>query len=119
MSSAKYHLKLDLHNFRILFDKLIIRYLIVERHLSNNAAIFHNAAFEKAFVKSQCDNDAALSRTEKDHIKTSFLNEEEEGDDNEILIQYDDAAQRLISGSKQRKRARLVAIAEALAYHNQ
>ena len=36
-----------------------------------------------------------------------MLDEDEEDDDSESLVQNDDAAQRLIDGSRQRKRARL------------
>ena len=62
--------QLDLHDVRILFDdELIIWHPIVERHLVDNAAIIHNAALEKAAVKIQYGNEAALARRKRIKLK--------------------------------------------------
>ena len=97
----------DLHNVGILLDELIIKHSIVERHLGNNAAFIHNAAFEKSVVKIQCSNEAALTRTEKDQIILFLLDGDEEDDDSESLAPNQNAAQSLIDGSRVRKRASL------------
>jgi hypothetical protein len=75
---------------RCLFDKLLIKYSMLVRHLGDAGAIVSNAEFERGIVKLQRGQEPSLTRGEKHQIQR-FLrpieadDEVEEMNGNELL----------------------------------
>jgi hypothetical protein len=99
--------ELDMHEVRVLFNRLIDEFPITAQHLSANASIIDSKNFDKGIVKVQGGFENTLTREEKAAISRFLIND---GDGVEAEVEEEPSnnfALNILRGEQSAKRARL------------
>ena len=103
--------RVDLHEARSLFDKLVADFGEVYplTHIRRDADIINNPHFENAIIKILDDREAALTIEEKEASAIFLKNPDNDEENNDVDDGDDDAlgyAAQILRNTQQRKRAR-------------